>query len=44
MQLVPLVLYIGAFAAYVWHFARRQPAVEEELQLAWVSGCMLPSL
>src|SRR5262247_1346576 len=27
MQLVPLVLYIAAFLAYVWHFAQRQPAV-----------------
>src|SRR6184192_3394960 len=25
MNLVPLVLYIVAFAAYAWHFARRDP-------------------
>jgi ABC-type transport system involved in cytochrome c biogenesis permease subunit len=27
MNTVPLALYAAAFAAYVWHFARRQPAV-----------------
>ena len=26
MNLVPLVLYAGAFVAYAWHFARRDPA------------------
>jgi ABC-type transport system involved in cytochrome c biogenesis permease subunit len=27
MNLYPLVFYCAAFAAYVWHFARRQPAI-----------------
>jgi ABC-type transport system involved in cytochrome c biogenesis permease subunit len=27
MNTVPLALYAAAFGAYVWHFARRQPAV-----------------
>jgi ABC-type transport system involved in cytochrome c biogenesis permease subunit len=27
MQLVPFILYVVALGAYVWHFARRQPAV-----------------
>ena len=27
MNLAPFVLYLVAFAAYVWHFARRNPAI-----------------
>ncbi|HWW84130.1 MAG TPA: hypothetical protein VNZ26_11035, partial [Vicinamibacterales bacterium] len=27
MNLVPLVLYVAALAAYVWHFAERRPVV-----------------
>ena len=27
MNLVPLALYIAAFVAYAWHFARRTPLV-----------------
>ena len=27
MNLVPLVLYAGAFVAYAWHFARREADV-----------------
>ena len=27
MNVIPLALYVVAFVAYLWHFARRQPAV-----------------
>src|SRR5689334_2978795 len=27
MNLAPLLFYVAAFAAYVWHFAQRQPTV-----------------
>ena len=27
MNAVPLTIYLGAMVAYLWHFARRQPAV-----------------
>src|SRR4051812_23454623 len=27
MNLAPLLFYIAAFGAYIWHFARRQPTV-----------------
>jgi len=40
MQLIPLVLYVTAFAAYVWHFAKRQPTVGRTATTLLVAGAL----
>jgi len=40
MQLIPLVLYVTALGAYVWHFARRQPAVGRTATTLLVAGAL----
>jgi ABC-type uncharacterized transport system permease subunit len=40
MQLVPLAFYIAALAAYVWHFARRQPPVGRAATTLLVAGAL----
>jgi ABC-type transport system involved in cytochrome c biogenesis permease subunit len=40
MQLIPLALYIAAFIAYVWHFARRRPEVGRTATTLMVAGAL----
>ena len=38
MQLLPLIIYAAALIAYVWHFARRNPAVGRTATTLLVAG------
>src|SRR5215471_11414424 len=40
MNAVPLALYTVAFAAYVWHFARRQAAIGRAATTLLVAGAL----
>jgi ABC-type transport system involved in cytochrome c biogenesis permease subunit len=40
MNSIPLVLYVAALVAYVWHFARRQPAVGRTATTLLVAGAL----
>jgi ABC-type transport system involved in cytochrome c biogenesis permease subunit len=40
MNWVPLALYTAAFVAYVWHFARRNPAVGRTATTLLVAGAL----
>jgi ABC-type transport system involved in cytochrome c biogenesis permease subunit len=40
VQAVPLALYIAAFAAYVWHFSKRQPEVGRTATTLLVAGTL----
>jgi ABC-type uncharacterized transport system permease subunit len=40
MNLVPLAFYASAFVAYVWHFARRQPAAGRLATTLLVGGAL----
>jgi ABC-type transport system involved in cytochrome c biogenesis permease subunit len=40
MNFVPLALYVVAFIAYVWHFARRNPAVGQSATTLLAAGAL----
>ena len=40
LNLIPLALYVAALVAYVWHFARRQPAVGRTATTLLVAGAL----